>query len=326
MIYLHSDHLGSVGVSTNSAGAVIGQQAYDPWGAVRGGGVSATQRNYTGQYMDGTGLLFYNARYYDPVLARFISPDTVVPGAANGSLDGVALKPLTVGFVEPGFVATLNAENQFGPWFTLSNRERQQLGSPMGPMNPQSLNRYSYGLNNPVKYTDPTGHTTVCTVDYSACSGARVVNHSKTHSVIIVGDVVLPDGRILTNQVYRLEPGQSSISLGMVDVDRLYVDGVAIDGYGSGYSADLSDGFHYDIYDDGTGALDTGVGRFIFDREWEFDANATAITTQVKPAQGVDMSHTRHIGLLEAIAARELLKLGTGPYRDCTPVGACAFP
>ena len=26
------------------------------------------------------------------------------------------------------------------------------------PGNPQSLNRYSYGLGNPVKYTDPTGH------------------------------------------------------------------------------------------------------------------------------------------------------------------------
>jgi RHS repeat-associated protein len=29
------------------------------------------------------------------------------------------------------------------------------------PGNPQSLNRYSYGLNNPVKYTDPTGHDVV---------------------------------------------------------------------------------------------------------------------------------------------------------------------
>ncbi len=25
--------------------------------------------------------------------------------------------------------------------------------------NPQSLNRYSYALNNPVRYTDPTGHS-----------------------------------------------------------------------------------------------------------------------------------------------------------------------
>lgn len=26
------------------------------------------------------------------------------------------------------------------------------------PTNPQSFNRYSYSLNNPVKYTDPSGH------------------------------------------------------------------------------------------------------------------------------------------------------------------------
>ncbi len=29
------------------------------------------------------------------------------------------------------------------------------------PGDPQSLNRYSYGLNNPVKYSDPTGHVPV---------------------------------------------------------------------------------------------------------------------------------------------------------------------
>ncbi len=26
------------------------------------------------------------------------------------------------------------------------------------PANPQSLNRYAYVLNNPLKYTDPSGH------------------------------------------------------------------------------------------------------------------------------------------------------------------------
>ena len=30
------------------------------------------------------------------------------------------------------------------------------------PANPQSLNRYSYVLNNPMRYTDPTGHAGVC--------------------------------------------------------------------------------------------------------------------------------------------------------------------
>jgi hypothetical protein len=73
-------------------------------------------------------------------------------------MDGVALKPLTVSFSEPGFVSKLNQENQFGPWFTLSDTEKQQIGSPMGPQNPQALNRYSYVLNNPMRWTDPTGH------------------------------------------------------------------------------------------------------------------------------------------------------------------------
>jgi hypothetical protein len=74
----------------------------------------------------------------------------------------VALKALTVSFDEYGFIGKLNSENQFGPWFTLSDREKQQLGNPMGPSNPQALNRYSYVQNNPVKYTDPSGHCVSC--------------------------------------------------------------------------------------------------------------------------------------------------------------------
>ena len=35
------------------------------------------------------------------------------------------------------------------------------------PANPQSYNRYSYSFNNPVNYTDPTGH---CTTNYEAGS------------------------------------------------------------------------------------------------------------------------------------------------------------
>ena len=35
-----------------------------------------TDRTFTGQKSDATGLLYYNARYYDPSLGTFISPDT----------------------------------------------------------------------------------------------------------------------------------------------------------------------------------------------------------------------------------------------------------
>jgi hypothetical protein len=67
----------------------------------------------------------------------------VVRGNASGSMDGVALKGLTVDFHEPGFVSTLGEQNGLGFWFQLSDDDKQQLGSPWGPANPQALNRYS---------------------------------------------------------------------------------------------------------------------------------------------------------------------------------------
>jgi RHS repeat-associated protein len=38
-------------------------------------------RTFTNQKQDGTGLLYYNARYYDPTRGTFLSPDTLVPDA-----------------------------------------------------------------------------------------------------------------------------------------------------------------------------------------------------------------------------------------------------
>ena len=73
-------------------------------------------------------------------------------------MDGLALKPLTVDFHEPGFVGQLGTENGFGFWFQLSDDDKQKLGSIWGPANPQALNRYSYARNGPVRYTDPSGH------------------------------------------------------------------------------------------------------------------------------------------------------------------------
>ena len=46
-----------------------------------GSGSFQTDRTFTGQKSDGTGLHFYNARYYDSALGVFLSPDTLVPDA-----------------------------------------------------------------------------------------------------------------------------------------------------------------------------------------------------------------------------------------------------
>lgn len=95
-----------------------------------------------------------------------------MPGNATGGMDGVALKPLTVDFHEPGFVSKLSTENGFGFWFQLSDDDKQKVGSPWGPENPQSLNRYSYTQNNPLRWKDPSGHLTVSICVFCGIAGA----------------------------------------------------------------------------------------------------------------------------------------------------------
>jgi RHS repeat-associated protein len=106
--YYHNDHLGSNSVLTNQSGAVVEKTTYEPYGEVKSGGTKS-KFGYTGQEKDQeTGLNYYDSRYYDPHLQRFVQPDTMLPDVYD----------------------------------------------------PQQLNRYSYARNNPVKYTDPSGHVT----------------------------------------------------------------------------------------------------------------------------------------------------------------------
>jgi hypothetical protein len=72
------------------------------------------------------------------------------------------LTPLTVGFHERQFLGIVNAENQellqFGQPAQWDKKTRREHNAPMGPVNPQALNRYAYCLNNPLRYVDPSGH------------------------------------------------------------------------------------------------------------------------------------------------------------------------
>jgi RHS repeat-associated protein len=103
--YVHQDHLTGTSVMSSDSGTLISGIKYYPFGETMSGSVN-TDKQFTGQRIDGTGLYYYGARYYDPIIGRFISSDVFVSD----------------------------------------------------PINPQSLNRYSYVLNNPLKYLDPSGH------------------------------------------------------------------------------------------------------------------------------------------------------------------------
>ena len=107
---LIGDHLGSVSATTTMSGVRQSVQYFDPWGKIRSGTVQASTFNDTGQRRDDTGLLYDNARYYDPARGQFVSSDSMVADLSN----------------------------------------------------PATLNRYAYAFNNPLRYTDPSGH---CNVD-----------------------------------------------------------------------------------------------------------------------------------------------------------------
>lgn len=91
--FSHSDTQGTVLMLSNEQGAVVQQFDYDPFGALIGNvsaaGLSAESQSrylYTNQEFDvESNLYYYNARYYNPVIGRFISRD-IIPGNIGDTL------------------------------------------------------------------------------------------------------------------------------------------------------------------------------------------------------------------------------------------------
>jgi RHS repeat-associated protein len=108
--YMHTNHIGSTSLVTDKNGNETYRTVYKPFGEVFGT-ISATQDflpSFTGKDLDlDTNLYYFNARWYDPSIGRFITPD-----------DG------------------LGADENI----------------------PGAYNRYSYCVNNPINYVDPSGH------------------------------------------------------------------------------------------------------------------------------------------------------------------------
>ena len=57
-------------------------ERYYAYGSTRSGAVE-TDYTFTGQMEDVSGLRYYNARYYDPNIGLFVSPDTLIPDALS---------------------------------------------------------------------------------------------------------------------------------------------------------------------------------------------------------------------------------------------------
>jgi RHS repeat-associated protein len=82
--YILQDHLGSTSVTANATtGALVSETKYFPFGSSRPSNYTPpTDKLFTGQCLDQTGLYYYGARYYNPEIGRFISADTIVPDPA----------------------------------------------------------------------------------------------------------------------------------------------------------------------------------------------------------------------------------------------------
>jgi RHS repeat-associated protein len=85
MYWIHADHLGSASVATGTNGQVIASQRYKPYGETYiPNGVLPTDRRFTGQREEADfGIYDYGARFYSPLLGRFLSADTIVPEPGN---------------------------------------------------------------------------------------------------------------------------------------------------------------------------------------------------------------------------------------------------
>ena len=128
------DYLGNVTQIASLSGTLVAEYSYDPWGRLRNPETleiyaSGSEpelflgRGFTGhEHLTWFGLVNMNARLYDPLLGRFLSPDPYVQA----------------------------------PDFT------------------QNFNRYSYALNNPLRYTDENGEFVVSALLISIGVGAIV--------------------------------------------------------------------------------------------------------------------------------------------------------
>jgi RHS repeat-associated protein len=137
VFYLLGDHLGGTNRIVNSSGVSIGELRYRAWGETRyTTGAVGTDYRYTGQRQEaGLGLYYYRARWYDPGLGRFTSPDNLGPTlglSKSHDLYGYALgNPMK--FIDPsGNVALCGVaceeENDY-QWATLSRYGIKLKGS-----------------------------------------------------------------------------------------------------------------------------------------------------------------------------------------------------
>lgn len=110
--YLHKDHLNSNRLTTDAAGAISQRVPYSSYGKPL---INPQQsKAYINERYDNeTGLQYLNARYYDPALGRFLTPDTWDP-----ILAGVDVNRYAYSLNDP-----INGSDPTGHWMEGKDRD-----------------------------------------------------------------------------------------------------------------------------------------------------------------------------------------------------------
>jgi YD repeat-containing protein len=156
--YTLSDHLGSASITTDNAGAKVSEIRYKPWGEIRYAWTDTslsttpayklTSYTYTGQfsYMD------------DPTTPA--PPDLRSP-SPNPQVE--------IDMTTKVFIVDLGRVGEGLSRFSSADTIVPGVGTS------QAWDRYAYGMNNPLRYIDPTGHDP-CDPDDTECQEAQEDN------------------------------------------------------------------------------------------------------------------------------------------------------
>jgi len=150
--FYHTDHLGSTVLVTDATGATVWSTEYTPFGNLTfAEGKLKKAVKFTGKDLDeDTGLYYFNARWYDQSIGRFISEDPIKDGlnwytyAANNPLR----------FVDPtGLTTENNEDNEL-------NRVLDEIVERYDQMIQTARDKgYNVAANNLQRFLDGTGGT-----------------------------------------------------------------------------------------------------------------------------------------------------------------------
>jgi RHS repeat-associated protein len=130
--YYFADHLGTTRVVTNASGTIQDDSDYYPYGSQRViSSASGNTYKFSSKERDSeSGLDDFGARYYSSQYGRFMTSDEFKGGIVD---------PFTGQDIET---------NSALPYADITD--------------PQTLNKYAYVRNNPLRYVDPDGHDLIC--------------------------------------------------------------------------------------------------------------------------------------------------------------------